>query len=81
METAVHAYKWTRQAMRKGDDMKDRNRIPTSEQMPEEAKEDARELSDEELEDIAGGLYIQDRLVPPSNDAPPIEAPILNPFE
>ena len=47
---------------------------------PEEAMEDARELPDENLENIVGGADILERVKPPSNDRPPIEAPILNPF-
>ena len=62
--------------------MKDKNKemIHAFEPIPEGTTEFEHELSDEELEGVVGGIYIQDRLKPPTNDAPPIEAPILNPF-
>ena len=59
---------------------KDKDMALTREKMLEEAKEDAREVSDEELDFIAGGSDVLERVKPPSNDRPPIEAPILNPF-
>ena len=50
------------------------------EQLPGKAKTDACEVPDEELTDVVGGVDILERIKPPSNDRPPIEAPILNPF-
>jgi hypothetical protein len=55
--------------------MKDKNK-----DMELEEAKDARELPDEELEGIIGGVDVLERVKPPSNERPPIEAPILNPF-
>lgn len=60
---------------RKGKDMSLLN-----ETAPEQAMEDVHELPDEELETVVGGINIYDRIKPPSDEKPPIEAPILNPF-
>ena len=61
-------------------DKKNKDMAQALDQMPEETTEFVRELSDEELEQYAGGGDVLERVKPPSNDRPPIEAPILNPF-
>ena len=53
---------------------------PDSEKMFKEAMVDGYEVPDEELDSVVGGIDVLERVKPPSNDRPPIEAPILNPF-
>ena len=60
--------------------MKDRHLTSAPDQKIEVSNERAFEVPDQELEDVVGGVDILDRIKPPSNDRPPIEAPILNPF-
>ena len=52
---------------------KEKGKVPESKETTKKTADDAREVSDETLKDVAGGVYPKNYYVKPSDGTPTIE--------